>query len=149
MRSFFGELKKRRVYRAAIAYVVAASAFVQISSSVLPTFHVADWIQQFVLVVLALGFPVALVLSYIFEFTDGELRRTVSNGGHRSVENRRRIFILAFVGLAFAATVIAAYFIWRPAAGAEARAETAPPLPGAPIPEKSVAVLPFANLSEE
>ncbi len=149
MRSFFSELKKRRVYRAAIAYVVAASAFVQISSSVLPTFHVPDWIQQFVLVVLALGFPVALVLSYIFEFTDGELRRTVSIGGHRSGENRRRILILAFVGLAFATAILGAYAIWRPTAGAEARGETAPTLPIAPIPEKSVAVLPFANLSEE
>src|SRR3954465_7441211 len=102
MRSFFGELKKRRVYRTAIAYVVAASAFIQISGSVLPTFHVADWIQQFVLIVLALGFPVALVLAYIFEFSEGELRRTHSPGGHHSFENRRRILVLAFVGLAFA-----------------------------------------------
>ncbi|MEP6955650.1 MAG: hypothetical protein ABI883_02405 [Chthoniobacterales bacterium] len=149
MRAFLGELRKRRVYRAAIAYILGASALIQVTGTVLPTFHVADWIQQFLLVLLALGFPVALVLAFIFEWEEGEIRVTAGHGTGGARATRRRIWILAVVGLLFAGSVAGTYWRWRPAAGAESRETMVTVTPTGPIPEKSIAVLPFANLSDE
>lgn len=85
---------------------------------------------------LALGFPVALVLAYIFEWHEGEFRRTDA-AGCAAIDNRQRIWILGLVGLLFASAVIGTYWAWRP------KHEPVP------LVEKSVAVLPFANLSED
>jgi|GEM_PF-2822008 len=67
MKTFFQELKNRRVYRVAIAYVVAGSAIVQVAGTVLPIFHAPDWVQQVFVVLIAIGFPMALVLAWSFD----------------------------------------------------------------------------------
>jgi len=63
MRGFFGELRHRRVYRVALAYGVVASGLVQIGGAILPIFHAAEWVQQLFVVLIAVGFPFALVLA--------------------------------------------------------------------------------------
>jgi adenylate cyclase len=63
MKTFFQELKNRRVYRVAITYVIAGSATVQVVGTVLPIFHAPDWVQQVFVALVAFGFPVALVLA--------------------------------------------------------------------------------------
>lgn len=145
MRTFFQELKKRRVYRTAIAYAVAGSAAVQVTGTVLPIFHAPHWVLQVFVVLTALGFPVALVLAWIFEVKGGAIKRTHTVG--RPVGNRRRLAVLAVLGLLIAGCGVAGYWFWHPWSRA-LPVQTAPALPPLPVTGKSIAVLPFANLSD-
>ena len=142
MRGFFGELKHRRVYRVALAYGVVASGLVQIGGTILPIFHVAEWVQQLFVVLIAVGFPFALVLAWAFDITKSGIQRTPNVSGLR-VSSRRQIWVLALVGTAIAALALSGYFLWHPwrtpASGLTNRI----------ISEKSIAVLPFQNLSTE
>jgi TolB-like protein/Tfp pilus assembly protein PilF len=140
MRGFFGELKHRRVYRVAIGYGVIASGLVQLGGTVLPIFHAAEWIQQVLIVLIAAGFPLALVLAWAFDITSSGIRRTADRPGTRRA-HRRQIWALAGVGTAIAALALSAYWFWHPWRN--------PRLTNIGIPEKSIAVLPFENLSTE
>ncbi len=139
MRGFFRELKHRRVYRVAIAYGVAASGLVQIGGTILPIFSAATWVQQVFVVLVAVGFPFALVLAWAFDLTTSGIQRTPNRSGH--VSHRRQIWALAGVGTAIAALALSAYWFWHPWRN--------PSLTNPSIPEKSIAVLPFENLSTE
>lgn len=76
MRGFFRELKHRRVYRVALAYGVIASGLVQIGGTILPIFHAPIWLQQVLIVLIAAGFPFALVLAWAFDLTRTGIQRT-------------------------------------------------------------------------
>ena len=153
MKGFVQELQKRRVYRVALAYVIVGSAAVQLAGTVLPTFHAPDWVQQVFVVFAALGFPVALVLAWAFEVRGGAIRRTRLSRGSRSTANRRRMWILAAAGFSVAAAAIFAYWWWHPwNSGLASRAALSglrPEGSAATVPEKSIAVLPFENLSDD
>src|SRR6266849_1555688 len=73
--NFFAELKRRNVYKVAVAYAVVGWLVIQISSTVLPTFHAPEWVVQTLVVLVALGFPIALVIAWAFELTPEGLRR--------------------------------------------------------------------------
>jgi hypothetical protein len=73
---FFAELKRRNVYKVAVAYAVVGWLVIQISSTVLPTFHAPEWVVQTLVVFVALGFPIALVLAWAFEATPEGIKRT-------------------------------------------------------------------------
>ncbi len=152
MKTFFQELKRRRVYRVALAYVIFASAAVQVVGTILPAFHVADWIFQLLVLLLALGFPGALVLGWVFDVTRGGLRKTTLVASPAA--DLRRIAVLAAAGLLVAALALGGYWFWQPWKSRERPMAVAVPLrlPGTavapPIPEKSIAVIPFANLSD-
>src|SRR5450432_668700 len=113
MRGFFRELKHRRVYRVALAYGVGASALVQVGGTILPIFHAAEWVQQLFVVLIAVGFPSALVLAWAFDITKSGIQRTPDVSGLR-VSSRRQIWVLAFVGTAIAALALSGYFFWHP-----------------------------------
>jgi TolB-like protein/Tfp pilus assembly protein PilF len=142
MRGFFGELQHRRVYRVALAYGVVGSGLVQIGGTILPIFHVAEWVQQLFVVLIAVGFPFALVLAWAFDITKSGIERTPNVSGLR-VSSRRQIWVLALIGTAIAALALSGYFFWHPwttpASGLTGRINS----------EKSIAVLPFQNLSTE
>src|SRR5438067_4200140 len=74
--NFFAELKRRNVYKVALAYAVVGWLVIQIASTILPTFHVPEWIVQTLIVIIALGFPIALVIAWAFEMTPEGLKRT-------------------------------------------------------------------------
>src|SRR5438067_8301936 len=74
--NFFAELKRRNVYKVGVAYAVVGWLVIQISSTVLPTFHAPEWVMQTLVVLLALGFPIALVITWAFELTPEGLKRT-------------------------------------------------------------------------
>ena len=155
MKTFFHELKRRRVYRVALAYAVGASAAIQVVGTVLPGFHAPDWFFQVFVLLLALGFPAALILGWIFDLSrGGGVRKTAGMGVPKSIDYGR-IAILGLTGLAFAALAVGAYWIWHPWARTTPPMVDAAPLrlPGTtnapPIPEQSIAVIPFANLSDE
>ena len=142
MRTFFQELKRRRVYRVALAYVIGASATIQLVGTVFPAFHAPDWTMQAFLVLVALGFPVALVLGWVFEVSHGGLRRTTDDGAGQATDYRR-LLVLGVTGLLVAGVAVAGYAVWHP--------WRKPPDTdrSSVIPEKSVAVLPFDNLSDD
>ena len=143
MKSFFQELKNRRVFRVAIGYAIIASGTIQVIGTILPIFHVRDWVQQVFMVLIGLGFPVALMLAWVFDLTTEGIVRTQS--GDRRL-NRARAILLAGIGLLIGGAAIAGYWAWHPWTNDETSSTA--PLPVTVIPEKSIAVLPFVNQSE-
>jgi len=145
MKTFVQELKTRRVYRVAIGYIVAAGATVQVVGTVLPIFHAPEWALQVFVVLVAAGFPIALVFAWCFDIKAGAIEITDAGAGPVAVANQRRLWILAAVGSLIAASAVAAYWFWHPFT-VEWRTQQ----PAAVnIPEKSIAVLPFENLGDE
>jgi len=144
-RSFFGELKRRRVYRVALGYGIAASATVQVGGTILPIFHAPEWVQQVFVVLISIGFPFALVLAWVFDITSSGVQRTPNIKGLR-VSSRRQMWMLGLVGLLIAALALSGYWFWHPwrrSGNDDAR------LTSGSVPTKSIAVLPFQNLSAE
>lgn len=145
MKTFFEELKKRRVYRVAIVYGLIASGAVQLAGTVLPAFNAPVWMQQVFLVALALGFPVALILAWAFDLTPSGIQRTRSGHGLQGVRTQQ-MWLLGAAGLLVAGVAVAGYWLWHPwrdprLAGSSPASDH--------IAEKSIAVLPFQNLSVE
>jgi hypothetical protein len=103
MNSFFRELKQRKVYRVALGYAVVAWLAVQISATVMPIYHAPDWILPIFIMVIALGFPVALVLAWAFEVKGGVIEKAPESTGVLSAANKRRVWVLAAVGLIISA----------------------------------------------
>src|SRR3981081_1454988 len=103
--SFFTELRRRNVYKVAVAYAIVGWLVVQISSTVLPTFHAPEWVVQTLVVLVALGFPIALVLAWAFELTPEGIKRAgdVAHGESMTRKTGRKL-----VGITVALAVIAA-----------------------------------------
>jgi uncharacterized membrane protein YedE/YeeE len=75
LRNFFGELRRRHVYRVAIAYGVVAWLLIQVATQVFPFFEIPNWVVRLVVLVIALGFPIALVIAWAFEMTPQGMKR--------------------------------------------------------------------------
>jgi TolB-like protein/Flp pilus assembly protein TadD len=132
MSGFFEELKRRKVYRVAIAYVVISWALAQGLAQVLPVFDVSNSVIRTVIALMLIGFPVALVLAWVFDVTRQGIRVTpepAASGSH----HRRNLIILIAIGLIVS---VGAGFFLLPRASARKI-------------DKSIAVLPFQNLSAE
>jgi TolB-like protein/Flp pilus assembly protein TadD len=145
MKTFVQELKNRRVYRVAIAYLVGGSAVVQVAGTILPTFHAPEWVQQVFVALVAVCFPIALVLAWIFDLRGGTLEKAPPTPGSTSLTHKRQLWTLIGVGSFVAAAGLAGYWFWHPWQ-TEARKERSS---AAAIFEKSIAVLPFENLSDD
>jgi len=148
MNSFFRELKQRNVYRVALGYGVVGWLVVQISATVLPAYHVPDWILPMFITAVALGFPVALVLAWVFEVKGGVIEKAPESTGLVGAANKRRVWLLAAVGLVISALAVGSYWIWHPWRKVATASEGSTATMRA-IREKSIAVLPFENLSED
>jgi len=94
MNSFFRELKQRKVYRGALGYAVVAWLVMQISATVMPAYHAPEWILPIFITVIALGFPVALILAWAFELTPEGLKRT-EDLAERPTEPENRAWLRA------------------------------------------------------
>src|SRR5216117_1114198 len=130
MSGFFEELQRRKVYRVAAAYIIAAAFIIQIGSAVFPAWELPNWTLRLVIVLLLAGFPVALILAWAYDVTPQGIQATPKvPGGHR----RRNIILLVAAG---AIISTAAGFFLLPRASARKI-------------DKSVAVLPFQNLTDE
>src|SRR5207245_4157647 len=86
MRNFFAELKRRRVYSVAVAYLVAGWALAQCIAQVLPVFDIPNWVVRLIVVLIVLGFPVALTLSWFFDVTRYGIVRTPDRASEDRVE---------------------------------------------------------------
>src|ERR1700745_2156427 len=129
MSNFFEELQRRKVYRVAAAYIIAAGFIIQIGSAVFPAWELPNWAFRLVVVLLLIGFPIALILAWAYDVTPEGNKATppLPTTKHR----RRNIALLAAVGAIVSAT--AGFFLLTPASARKI--------------DKSVAVLPFENLS--
>jgi len=145
MRAFFHELKRRRVYRVALAYGIFASAMIQVGGTILPIFHAPEWGQQVFVVLIAIGFPFALVLGWLYDITAEGIQRTPNAKGLR-VYSGRQLWLVAVAGTSIAALALAGYWFWHP--WRNATKETSD-VSSNGIPAKSIAVLPFQNLSPD
>src|SRR6478672_3720686 len=84
--SFFAELKRRNVYKVAAAYAVVAWLLIQGASIVLPTFEAPSWTMKVLLIVLAVGFPIAVILAWAFEITPEGIKRAENVEPNQSVK---------------------------------------------------------------
>jgi serine/threonine-protein kinase len=140
--SFFSELKRRNVYKVAVAYVVVAWLVIQAASILLPTFDTPVWVMKVVVVVLLLGFPAALIFSWAFEITPEGLKRESDVETSKSIAHHTGRKIVAFTMAV--AVVAAGLFVFQ-----ILRSNNVSKSLGLPMVEKSIAVLPFDNLSRD
>ena len=132
MSGFFEEVRRRKVYRVAAAYVIAAGGMIQLASAAFPAWELPNWALRLVIVLLLIGFPIALILAWAFDVTPQGIKTTPAPavpGTHR----RRNVIMLVATGVVISA---AAGFFLLPRASARKI-------------DKSIAVLPFENLSDE
>src|ERR1700716_1240466 len=103
--SFFGELRRRNVYRVAAAYAIVSWLIIQIATQVFPVLEIPNWCVRLVIVLLALGFPVALILAWAFELTPEGIKRTEDVPIHKSIRHHTGRKLLAFAAVAGAVAV--------------------------------------------
>jgi TolB-like protein len=139
--SFFAELKRRNVYKVAVAYAVVGWLVIQVSSTILPTFHAPEWMAQTLVALVALGFPIALVIAWAFESTPEGIKRTpVADAA--SQRSRGKVWI--YVVIVAALLSIGLFFLGRYTAGSHTTPRQSEE---ATVPQKSIAVLPLLNES--
>src|SRR5262245_41830801 len=111
--NFFAELKRRNVYKVAIAYAVVAWLLIQIATQIFPFFEIPNWAVRLVVLLLILGFPVALILSWAFEITPEGIRRESEVGSRGSIkkQTRRKIVGLTIVAAIIASGLLAFQFL--------------------------------------
>ena len=150
-RNLFAELKRRNVYKVAVAYLVASWLLIQIATQVFPFFEVPNWAVRLVVLLLILGFPAALIFSWAFEITPEGIKRESEIGPGKSVTRKtgRKLVGLTVVLAVIAAGLFVFQFV-RPKAEPQKSVTTHPSGEvKAPISPKSVAVMAFNNLSDD
>ena len=144
-RSFFAELKRRNVYRVAVAYAVVGWLLVQITTQVFPFLEIPNWAIRLVIMLVAIGLPIALVLAWAFELTPEGIRRAETVTGATAAKSAHRAWI--YVVMVACILSIGVFFLGRYTA---LRTSSSPESAKAAAPSsKSLAVLPFANLSHD
>jgi TolB-like protein/tetratricopeptide (TPR) repeat protein len=140
--SFFSELKRRNVYKVAVAYAVVGWLIAQIATQIFPFFEIPNWAVRLVVLLIIVGFPIAVVIAWAFELTPQGIKRTeVADALPTTAHQKKHAWIyVVVVGAVFS---IGLFFIGRYSAENNSSA------PPTALPEKSIAVLPFENLSEE
>ena len=132
MSGFFEEVKRRKVYRVAAAYIIAAGGIIQLASAAFPAWELPNWALRLVIVLLLIGFPIALILGWAFDVTPQGIKTTPAFAPKAKL--RRNLLVLIAAGVLVSA--IAGFFLLLPRASAHKI-------------DKSIAVLPFENLSDD
>jgi TolB-like protein/cytochrome c-type biogenesis protein CcmH/NrfG len=142
--NFLTELKRRNVYKVAVAYAVVAWLLIQAASILFPTFEAPPWVMKVFVAVIILGFPIALVFSWAFEITPEGIKRESEVEPGKSITRRTGRKLVAFTAVlaAVAATLFVFQLVRTRSTSSESTAALA-------IPNKSIAVLPFDNLSRD
>jgi TolB-like protein len=139
-KNFFTELKRRNVYKVAIAYAVVAWLLIQVATQVFPFFEIPNWVVRLVVLVIIVGFPIALIIAWAFELTPEGLKRTefADKLPKKSSGSRVWLYVVVLAG----AISVSLFFLGRYTAPTKLTGSTNTAV-------KSIAVLPFANLSED
>ena len=142
--SFFAELKRRNVYKVAIAYAVVSWLLIQAASIFLPAFDAPPWVMKIFIIVVIFGFPVSLILSWAFEITPEGIKLESEIEPTKSIARRTgRKIVAVTIALAVVAAGLFMYQLVR------SKSDTLGPPTTATIANKSIAVLPFDNLSRD
>jgi TolB-like protein/Flp pilus assembly protein TadD len=136
-RNFFAELKRRNVYKVAIAYAVIAWLLMQIATQVFPFLEIPNWAIRLVIMLLALGFPIALIIAWAFELTPEGLKRTEVADAEPAKPSRNKAWI--YVVIIAGAISVSVFFLGRYTNSKQS----------AELPAKSIAVLPFDNQNRD
>src|SRR5213082_2386394 len=144
-RNFFSELKRRNVYKVAVAYAVVAWLLIQVATQVFPFFELPNWAVQMVVLAMVIGFPIAVVCSWAFEMTPEGIKLERDLDRRVTRKTGRKLTALITVVAALAAGVTTFRFLHSQ----QALEKEKPTSLAAEIDSKSIAVLPFENLSEE
>src|SRR5438874_2772848 len=143
--NFFAELKRRNVYKVAVAYAVIAWLLIQAASIFFPAFDAPPWVMKIFIIVIIFGFPVALIFSWAFEITPEGIKLESEIEPNSSITRRTgRKIVAVTIALAVVAAGLFVYQLLRSKSTSTPRQSEA-----ATVPEKSIAVLPFANLSRD
>jgi len=151
-RNFFAELKRRNVYKVAVAYAIVAWLLIQAASILFPTFEAPAWVMKVVVTAIIFGFPVALILAWAFELTPEGIKREKDVAPNESIARTTgRKLVGIIVALAVIAAGLFAFQFLRSKSATTIPGITSTPSAASagPISEKSVAVLPFENLSRD
>jgi len=153
-KNFFTELRRRNVYEVAVAYAIVGWLLVQIATQVFPFLEIPNWVVRLVIALVAIGFPVALVIAWAFELTPQGIERTeVADAMPTMARQKKHVWI--YVVVIGAAISVALFFLGRyTAANGTPRPAFAELRRGeqsetAAVSVKSIAVLPFDNLSRD
>ena len=142
--NFFAELKRRNVYKVAVAYAVIAWLLIQAGSILFPTFEAPGWVMKVFVAVVAAGFPIALVIAWAFEMTPEGMKRTEDLSPNEFIPSwSRRKFAALIVTVAFAAAALLVFQFIRAKSSSSMIAKSPA------VMAKSIAVLPFENLSRD
>src|SRR5213594_2971028 len=144
--NFFSELKRRNVYKVAVAYAVIGWVIAQIATQIFPFLEIPNWIVRLVIVLIAIGFPIALVIAWAFEATPEGIKRTEIADAMPAVAGQKK-HAWIYVVIVGAAISVALFFLGRYTA--QSREGGRPPATAGSLPQKSIAVLPFDNLSRD
>lgn len=147
---FIEELKRRNVFKVAIAYAVAGWLIIQVATSVFPAFEFPVWTTQFTVILVLLGFPIALIIAWAFELTPGGLKKSadvdITNSVTAATSKKLNGIIIGSLSLLVIFLLLERFLI-APDSFAEEFAESAAPINV--ISDASIAVLPFVDLSPE
>jgi TolB-like protein len=152
--NFFAELKRRNVYKVAVAYAVVGWLIAQIATQIFPFLEIPNWVVRLVIVLIAIGFPIALVIAWAFEATPEGIKRTEDvNLATSAGQSKKRAWI--YVVMVAAAISVGLFFIGRYSVGNETVRSPSNELGSdkhggaATATEKSIAVLAFQNKSAD
>ena len=141
MKNFFAELKRRNVYKVAVAYAIVGWLLIQIATQVFPFLEIPHWVVRLVIALVAIGFPIALIIAWAFELTPQGIKRTDDAEIPVAGVSKNRAWIyVAAVGATFS---IGLFFVGRYTGRDSVRTDRTE------LPAKSIAVLPFDNLSRD
>jgi TolB-like protein/predicted Zn-dependent protease len=143
--NFFAELKRRNVYKVAVAYIVGGWALSEGISQVFPVFDVSNAFIRLIVILIIAGLPVALVLAWMFEITPEGIKRTATADAMPASAKPKK-YLWLYIVIIGSAVSIGLFFLGRYSARNSAGATGASPLE---LPQKSIAVLPFDNLSRD
>jgi len=139
-KSFFAELKRRNVYKVAVSYAVVGWLLVQAATQVFPFFEIPNWAIRLIVLAVVIGFPIALVIAWAFELTPEGIKRTEDVGP--AVNSRAKSRAWIYVAIVAALLSISLFFLGRFTASTKQNGANE-------VRAKSIAVLPFQNLSED
>src|SRR5438309_2807231 len=157
--NFFAELKRRNVYKVAVAYAVVAWLLIQAASIFFPAFDAPPWVMKIFIIVIIFGFPVALIFSWAFEITPEGIKLESEIEPTKSIARRTgRKIVAVTIALAVVAAGLFVYQLVRPLGipqrreavrSDDAEEDGRRSAASLPISNKSIAVLPFDNLSRD
>jgi TolB-like protein/Flp pilus assembly protein TadD len=142
-KNFFTELNRRNVYKVAIAYAIVGWLLIQVATQVFPFFEIPNWGVRLIVLFIVIGFPIALIIAWAFEATPEGIKRTEAADAAGQHSRGGTWIYIVLIG---AALSLGLFFLGRYTASRAPLRETGR-LGGPSVPEKSIAVLPFENLS--